>query len=88
MERDNSLLNKIRSKYILKKILSLAYGDLKSVVIFTKYNKKLMNDLDLDIKKFQDNHQYEFSFKLYEKSFCLNYVFLIKDIIIFISWMI
>ena len=52
MERDNSLLNKITSKYILKKILSLAYGDLKSVVIFTKYNKKLMNDLDLDMKKF------------------------------------
>jgi len=75
MERSNSSLNKISSKYILKKILSFAFGDLKSVVKFTKYNKKLINNLDLDIKKFQDNHQYEISLKEYEKNFCLNYSF-------------
>ena len=53
METNNSLLNKIRSKYILKKILTIAYGDMKSVFKFTKYNKSFMNKIDINIKNFK-----------------------------------
>ena len=50
MEEKKSLLNKIRSKYILKKILTIAYGDMNSVLKLTKYNKVLMDKIDINIK--------------------------------------
>ena len=84
MEEDKSLLNKIRSKYILKKILTIAYGDMKSVLKLTKYNKSLMEKIDINMKKYKDYYQYEFYIKSNKNTFCLNYFFLIKDIIIFI----
>ena len=88
MEEDKSLLNRIRAKYILKKILTIAYGDMKSVLKLTKYNKSLMEKIDINMKKFQDYYQYELGIKKDEKLFRLNYYFLIRDIIIFILLMV
>ena len=87
MEEKKSLLNKIRSKYILKKILTIAYGDMNSVLKLTKYNKVLMDKIDINIKKFKDYYQYKIEEKE-SKSFCFNYFILIKDLIIFILLMI
>ena len=50
MENKLSLLNKIKSKYILKLILSLAYENFSSVFKLVKYNKSLMNKLDINLK--------------------------------------
>ena len=86
METNNSLLNKIRSKYILKKILTFAYRDMNSVFKLTKYNKSLMNKLDINMKKFQDYYQYEL--RTDKKNFCSNFYYLIRDIIIFIFLMV
>ena len=57
MEKDNSLLNKIKSKYILKKILTIAYGDMNTVLKLTKYNKSLMDKVDIHMKKLEDYYQ-------------------------------
>ena len=87
MEENKSLLNKISSKYILKKILTIAYGDMNSVLKLTKYNKVLMDKIDINIKKFKDYYQYKIEEKE-NKSFCFNYFILIKDLIIFILLMV
>ena len=60
MNEKSSLLSKINSKYILKAILSLAYGDMKSVLKLTKYNKCLLNKLDIN---FKDYFKYEIEIK-------------------------
>ena len=52
----SSLLKKINSKYILKKILSLAYANMKSVFRLSKYNKCLLSKLDIN---FEDYFKYE-----------------------------
>ena len=56
MKEQSSLINRIKSKDILQKILSLAFGDMKSVLNFTKYNKSLQNKLEINIK---DYYQYK-----------------------------
>jgi len=84
METNNSLLNKIRSKYILKKILTIAYGDMKSVFKFTKYNKSLMNKIDINNKNFQDHYQYKLDIKVIKRRVDINYYFIIKDTVIFL----
>ena len=50
MENKLSLLNKIKAKFILKYILSLAYENFSSVFNLVKYNKSLMNKLDINLK--------------------------------------
>ena len=60
MNGESSLLNKINSKYILKRILSLAYDNMKSVLKLTKYNKCLQSKLDIN---FEDNYKYEIKIK-------------------------
>ena len=87
MNERHSLLNKIKSKYILKKILTIAYGDMNSVLKLTKYNKVLMDKIDINIKKFKDYYQYKIEEKE-SKRFCFNYFILIKDLIIFILLMV
>ena len=67
MEENPSLLNEIKSKYILQNILSLAYIDIKSVFQLIKYNKSLSNKLDLDFKQIFNNTDYK-----YEKQITLN----------------
>ena len=60
-EKSISLLDKIKSKYILKKILCLAYEDMKPVLKLVKYNKSLLNKLDINIK---ENYIYEIKRKI------------------------
>ena len=67
MDENPSLLNEIKSKYILQNILSLAYIDIKSVFKLIKYNKSLSNKLDLDFKQIINNTDYK-----YEKLITLN----------------
>ena len=60
MNSESSLLSKINSKYILKRILSLAYDNMKSVLRLTKYNKCLRSKLDINC---EDNFKYEIEIK-------------------------
>jgi len=69
MKGESSLLSKINSKYILKRILSLAYDNMKSVLRLTKYNKCLLSKLDIN---FEDNYKYEIEIlteEVYEEDF-------------------
>jgi len=61
MSNKESLLNKIESKYILRKIISNAYCDMKSIFKLTKYNKKLLNKLDLNI---EDHYNYKLKIRI------------------------
>ena len=61
MEKKPSLLNQLKSKYILQDILSLAYGDIKSVLKLIKYNKNLINRIDINIK---DYYNYKYKVKI------------------------
>ena len=60
MNGKSSLLSKINSKYILETILSLAYGNMKSILRLSKYNKSLLNKLDIN---FEDYFKYEIETK-------------------------
>ena len=64
MEKKPSLLNQLKSKYILQDILSLAYGDIKSVLKLIKYNKNLINRIDINIK---DYYNYKYKVKIEKK---------------------
>ena len=52
MAEKHSLLDKIKSKYILHHILEYAYIDLKSVLKLIKYNKNLLKNCDINIKDY------------------------------------
>ena len=54
MNEKHSLLNKIKSTYILKDILTLAFRNIKSVLKFIAYDKVLLNKLDINIKDYYD----------------------------------
>ena len=59
MEKKPSLLDQLKSKYMLQKIILLAYRDIKSVLKLIKYNKNLINRLDINIK-----YYYNFKFRM------------------------
>ena len=66
MEKNSkSLLAQIKSKYILQQVLSLAFGEMKTVIILVKYNKSLLNKLDINIK---DNYKYVIETKIKKKA--------------------
>jgi len=54
MNEKHSLLDKIKSNYILKDILSLAFRNMKSVLKFIAYDKVLLQKLDINIKEHFD----------------------------------
>ena len=54
MKEKHPLLNKIRSKNILKDILIYSFRNMKSVLKFVAYNKVLLNKLDINIKDYYD----------------------------------
>ena len=54
MNEKHSLLSNIRSKYILKDILILAFRNMKSVLKFLAYNKALLDKLDINFKDYYD----------------------------------
>ena len=75
-----SLLNKIKSKYILKYLLCFAYTDIDSVLKLIKYNKKLLNKLNINIKNY---YKYKTTRKLEKHGFFTHFL-LVYDIFIFI----
>ena len=82
-----SLLDQIKSKYILQKILCLAYGEMKSVLKLVKYNKSLLNKLDIN---FEENYKYKYGkdTKVYKDIDCSHYILFSFDIIFFILFLI
>ena len=84
----NSLLDQIKSKYILQYIFSLAFQDMKSVHKLIKYNKNLSNRLNIDIKKdlknIDDNYKFKKEIKKTGCTSQLDTIFLGGDIIILI----
>ena len=54
MEKKNSLLLQIKSKYILQDILANAFGDIKSLLKLIKYNKNLQKIFNINIKDLYD----------------------------------
>jgi hypothetical protein len=70
-----SLLSQIKSKYILQNVLILAYPDIKSVFKLVKYNKNLLNKLDISIK---DCYNYKIEKFVYKASDKFQYILLLK----------
>ena len=86
MEKKTSLLNQIKSKYILQKILSVGYGDIKSVLKLLKYNKNLINKLDINIK---DYYNYKFKTKIKKNiGCCFSFIMISHIILVFIPYLI
>ena len=54
MNENHSLLAKVKSSYILKNILTLAFKNMNSVLKFVAYNKTLLNKLDINFKDYYD----------------------------------
>ena len=81
----NSLLDQIKSKYILQDILSLAFEDMKSVYNLIKYNKNLLNKLNIDFKKkfknIRDNYKYKKEREKEESCFTIDNISVTDDII-------
>ena len=63
-KKSSSLLDKIKSKYILQEVLCVAYGEMKPVIKLVKYNKSLLNKLDINIK---ENYKYKIETKIEKK---------------------
>ena len=80
----SSLLAKIKSKYILQEVLCITYGDMKSVLKLVKYNKSLLNKLEINIEK---NYKYEIKTRIhnYEKNYDF-LGFIIFDLIYLFIW--
>ena len=72
-KKSSSLLAQIKSKYILQQILSLAFGKMKPVIKLVKYNKSLLNKLDINIK---DNYKYEIETKTKKKKYLSLFIYL------------
>ena len=90
MEKKPSLLNQLKSKYILQNILLFAYGDIKSVLKLIKYNKNLINRIDINIK---DYYNYKYKKKIQKgkyKDTCSLFLLLIilHIILVFIPYLI
>ena len=87
IENGVSLLSQIKSKYILQKIFSLTFGEIKTVFKFVKYNKTLINKLELNIK---DHYKFETEKKVYVGEFITFYFIsnLVWEIILFLPFLI
>ena len=85
---ERSLLSRIHSKYILKNILSLAYSDMKSIFKLIKYNKSLMDKLDINKKKIKEHFNYNLKIEIKKRAKIFFAFYLVKDIITFIIFMI
>ena len=83
-----SIFNRINSKYILKDIFSLAFSDMKSIFKLIKHNKKLMDKLGINIKKIEEHFQYNIKIETKKNGKFFFSMYLIKDIIVFIIFMI
>ena len=86
MEKESSsLLAQIKSEDILKLVLCLAYGEMKPVLKLVKYNKSLLNKLDINLK---EDYNYKFEKKIEKKKdIYLGYFFTFK-IVLFIVFLV
>ena len=78
----SSLFEKIKSKYILQNILSLAYKDMKSLVKLIKYNKNFLEKFNINFKNIADNYKYEKKLQKNKEMKKTNNIFMIEDIIL------
>ena len=85
MNEKHSLLDKIKSKYILKDILSLAFKNIKSVLKFVAYDKVLLQKLDINIKEHFD---YKITKTVEKENSCSVMVMIIDIFLNFIPLMI
>ena len=78
-EKSLSLLAKIKSNYILQEVLCLAYEEMKPVLKLIKYNKSLLNKLNIIIK---ENYKYEIETEIHKNTDnCLTCYFIMKHFI-------
>ena len=78
-EKSLSLLAKIKSNYILQEVLCLAYEEMKPVLKLIKYNKSLLNKLNIII---QENYKYEIETEIHKNTDnCLTCYFIMKHFI-------
>ena len=78
-----SLLNQIKSKFILQYVLLFAYSDMDSVLKLIKYNKELLNKLSINMA---DYYKYRIKTKIRKEKNSKQFgiISLVFDIIIFI----
>ena len=74
----SSLLNRIKSKYILHKIFSYAYENIKSVLKLIKYNKDLSHKLEFN---FKDNYKSELRTEIKKEEECIVLLFCFVSLI-------
>ena len=84
-EKSSSLLSKIKSNFFLKELLCLAFGEMKPIIKLVRYNKSLLNRLNINIK---ENYNYKIITKL-EKNICSLFIFclLLIETIIFLLFL-
>ena len=87
MKKRSYLLNKIKSKFILQKILSMAFRDIKSVLELIKYNKSLNNKLGINIKDYYEYNS-KIKIKKNKSSICMLTSHLVFEIMIFLLFLI
>ena len=90
---NESLLYKIKSKYILKDLLLLAYDDINSVIRLIKYNKSLFNKLDINIKTINKLNNYKIETNVNKKKpnfhiILISAIFPVIQIIFFLIYII
>ena len=89
MKKMPSLLNQIKSKYILQNIFTFAYGDIKSVLRLIKYNKNLIKRLNININDFYDYKLITGNIKKNENGIIFaGLIFIIEFFILYIAYMI
>jgi hypothetical protein len=85
MKKMPSLLNQIKSKYILQNIFTFAYGDIKSVLRLIKYNKNLIKRLNININDFYDYKLITGNIKKSDDGIALASLIFVIDILILYS---
>ena len=89
MKKMPSLLNQIKSKYILQNIFTFAYGDIKSVLRLIKYNKNLIKRLNININDFYNYKLITGNIKKSEDGIIFaGLIFIIEFFILYIAYMI
>ena len=89
MKKMPSLLNQIKSKYILQNIFTFAYGDIKSVLRLIKYNKNLIKRLNININDFYNYKLIAGNIKKSDDGIALaSMIFVIEFLILYIAYMI
>ena len=85
MSKEPCLLNQISSKYILQKIFSFVFKETKSVFKFIKYDKNLMNKLEINI---QDSFEYKTNYEIHKEPIIFHFVLLLYETVEFIFYLV